>query len=175
MPGVFSEDVVTRMSEINERPIIFALSNPTAKAECTAEQAYRWSDGRAVFASGSPFDPVDMGNKTLFPGQGNNAYIVPGVGLGAVVSATSRVTDEMFLAAARLLARQVSEEDLALGRVYPPVTSIREVSALIAAEVAAIAYRDGLARREAPADTDPASLLPDIREQMFQPIYPHYA
>ena len=175
MPGVFSEDVVTRMSEINERPISFALSNPTAKAECTAEQAYRWSDGRAVFASGSPFDPVDMGNKTLVPGQGNNAYIFPGVGLGAVVSATSRVTDEMFLAAARLLARQVSEEDLALGRVYPPLTSIREVSALIAAEVAAIAYRDGLARREAPADTDPASLLPDIREQMFQPIYPHYA
>ena len=174
-PGVFSEEVITLMSELNERPIVFALSNPTTKAECTAEQAYRWSGGRAVFASGSPFGPVEVGNKTLVPGQGNNAYIFPGVGLGAVASAASRITDEMFLAAAQLLARQVSEEDLALGRVYPPLTSIREVSALIAAEVASIAYRRGLARREAPPDTDPASLLPGIREQMFQPIYPHYA
>ncbi len=174
-PGVFSEPVVKLMSEMNERPIIFALSNPTAKSECTAQQAYHWSEGRALFASGSPFAPVELGNKTLVPGQGNNAYIFPGVGLGAVVSATSRVTDEMFLAAARVLAGQVSEQDLAKGRVYPPLADIRDVSALIAAEVASIAYRRGLARREAPADADAAALLPGIREQMFRPLYPHYA
>jgi len=168
--GVFTQEVVRTMSEQNNRPIIFALSNPTVKAECTAEQVYGWSDGRAIFASGSPFEPVQIDNNTYVPGQGNNAYIFPGVGLGAVVSQTTRVTDEMFLAAAGVLAGQVTDEDLALGRVYPSLSRIREVSALIAAEVAAIAYRQGLARREAPPD-----ILADVREHMFQPLYPHYA
>jgi malate dehydrogenase (oxaloacetate-decarboxylating)(NADP+) len=169
-PGVFTQEVVESMAQLHNRPIVFALSNPTAKAECTAEQAYTWSEGRAIFASGSPFDPVQLGNKTYVPGQGNNAYIFPGVGLGAVVSGTRRVTDDMFLAAARVLAQQVSDEDLALGRVYPSLSRIREVSALIATEVATIAYREGLASGEPPED-----LLAHIREQMFQPLYPHYA
>jgi malate dehydrogenase (oxaloacetate-decarboxylating)(NADP+) len=169
-PGVFREEVVRLMAEQNERPIIFALSNPTSKAECNAVEAYGWTDGRAIFASGSPFEPVQMGNSTFVPGQGNNAYVFPGVGLGAVVSGTRRVTDEMFLAAAKVLADQVTDEDLALGRIYPGLSRIREVSALIAAEVAAIAWRRGLAGREAPAD-----ILAEVREQMFQPIYPHYA
>ena len=169
-PGVFREEVVRLMAEQNERPIIFALSNPTSKAECNAVEAYGWTDGQAIFASGSPFEPVQMGNSTFVPGQGNNAYIFPGVGLGAVVSGTRRVTDEMFLAAAKVLADQVTDEDLALGRIYPGLSRIREVSALIAAEVAAIAWRRGLAGREAPAD-----ILAEVREQMFQPIYPHYA
>jgi malate dehydrogenase (oxaloacetate-decarboxylating)(NADP+) len=158
------------MAATNERPIVFALSNPTANAECTAQQAYQWSEGRAIFASGSPFEPVKFGNDVLVPGQGNNAYIFPGVGLGAVASQATRVTDEMFLAAARVLAAQVSQEDLDLGRVYPSLARIREVSALIAAEVAAIAYREGLAQRDEPAD-----ILADVREHMFEPIYPHYA
>ena len=158
------------MAEMNERPIVFALSNPTANAECTAEEAYRWSDGRAIFASGSPFDPVPVGNKTLVPGQGNNAYIFPGVGLGAIVSGATQVTDEMFLAAARVLSDIVSEEDLALGRVYPSLSRIREVSALIAAEVASIAHRQGLARESKPED-----ILADVKARMFQPRYPHYA
>ena len=169
-PGVFTEEVVQLMAEQNERPVIFALSNPTSKAECTAVQAYGWTDGRAIFASGSPFEPVQMGNSTFVPGQGNNAYIFPGVGLGAVVSGARRVTDEMFLAAAKVLADQVTDEDLALGRIYPGLSRIREVSALIAAEVAALAWRRGLAGREAPAD-----ILAEVREQMFQPLYPHYA
>ena len=169
-PGVFTEEVVRLMAEQNERPVIFALSNPTSKAECTAVQAYSWTDGRAIFASGSPFEPVQMGNRTFVPGQGNNAYIFPGVGLGAVASDTRRVTDEMFLAAAKVLAEQVTDEDLALGRIYPGLSRIREVSALIAAEVAAIAYRRGLAGHEAPTD-----ILAEVRQQMFQPIYPHYA
>ena len=168
--NAFSQDVVETMAQLNERPIIFALSNPTSKAECTAQQAYSWSDGRAVFASGSPFEPVQIGNTSFVTGQGNNAYIFPGVGLGAVVSGSRRVTDEMFLAAARVLAAQVSEEDLALGRVYPSLSRIREVSALIAAEIAAIAYRQGLAQRQAPED-----IIGDIRDHMFEPVYPHYA
>ena len=168
--NVFTQDVVQAMAQLNERPIVFALSNPTSKAECTAQQAYEWSEERAIFASGSPFEPVQIGNKTYVPGQGNNAYIFPGVGLGAVVSRTRRVTDEMFLAAATVLAEQVSDEDLDLGRVYPSLSRVREVSALIAAEVAAIAYTQGLAQREAPDD-----ILTDVREHMFQPLYPHYA
>ena len=168
--NAFSQEVVETMAQLNERPVVFALSNPTSKAECTAQQAYSWSEGRAVFASGSPFEPVQIGNTTFVPGQGNNAYIFPGVGLGAVVSGSRRVTDEMFLAAARVLATQVSAEDLALGRVYPSLSRIREVSALIAAEIAAIAYRQGLAERQAPED-----ILGDIRDHMFEPVYPHYA
>ena len=168
--GVFDEQVVTRMAAANERPIVFALSNPTANSECSAQQAYQWSEGRAIFASGSPFDPVRLGGETLVPGQGNNAYIFPGVGLGAIASQATRVTDEMFLAAARVLAAQVSQDDLALGRVYPSLERIREVSALVAAEVAAIAYRQGLTQRPQPED-----ILADVRAQMYEPVYPHYA
>ena len=168
--GVFNEEVVRCMSEYNERPIIFALSNPTVKAECTAEQAYQWSDGRAIFASGSPFPPVQLGLDRFEPGQGNNAYIFPGVGLGAIASQACEVSDEMFLAAARVLSNQVADEDLAVGRVYPKLDRIREVSIQIAAEVASIAYDTGLAQRARPED-----IRQDIQEQMFEPVYPHYA
>lgn len=168
--GAFDEAVVALMARQCQRPIIFALSNPTSRAECTAEDAYRWSDGRAIFASGSPFPPVTLGNARFVPGQGNNAYIFPGVGLGAVVSGTRRVSDEMFLAAARVLASQVTDEDLAEGRVYPQLSRIREVSALIAAAVAELAYREGLAEGDVPAD-----LLATVQAAMFEPLYPHYA
>ena len=169
-PGKFTQEVVEAMTEINQRPMIFALSNPTSKAECTAEQAYNWSQGEAVFASGSPYEPVEIGNRFFVPGQGNNAYIFPGIGLGVVVSRARRVTDEMFLAAARALADQVTDKDLDLGRIYPSLSRIREVSALIARDVAAIAYQHGLTDREEPED-----IMADIESQMFQPVYPHYA
>lgn len=164
--GVFTEDVVRRMAELNERPVVFALSNPTSKAECTAARAYRWTEGRAVFASGSPFQPVEMEGRTLVPGQGNNAYIFPGVGLGVVATAASRVTDEMFMVAARTLAARVGDDDLAQGTAYPPLRDIRSVSLAIAVAVAEVAYARGLARVERPADLEEF-----IRAQMYDPRY----
>ncbi len=125
------------MTRLNPRPIVFALSNPTSKSECTAEQAYTWSGGRALFASGSPFDPVTLGGRSYVSRQGNNSYIFPGVGLGVIVSRATRVTDEMFMAAAQSLAHDVTDTDLAQGSLYPPLADIRAVSAHIAAAVAA--------------------------------------
>ncbi len=168
-PATFTQEILTAMARINQRPIVFALSNPTSKSECTAEQAYRWTQGRAVFASGSPFDPVTLGGRTFVSGQGNNAYIFPGVGMGVVVSGARLVTDEMFAEAARALADQVGEEDLELGRIYPPFSAIREVSANIAARVAEVAWRSGLAAGPAPDD-----LLAYVNSQTYQPVYGNY-
>jgi malate dehydrogenase (oxaloacetate-decarboxylating)(NADP+) len=167
--GAFTEDVVRTMAALNKRPIVFALSNPTSKSECTATQAYRWSDGRALFACGSPFDPVTLDGRSYVPRQGNNSYIFPGVGLGVIVSGASRVTDEMFMAAAHTLAEQVGEDDLQQGSLYPPLKNIRDVSAHIAAAVATVAYRRELARRPKPAD-----LLAFAKSQMYEPRYAEY-
>jgi len=168
-PGTFIQPVLEAMARLNERPIVFALSNPTSKAECTAEQAYVWTEGRAIFASGSPFDPVTLAGKTYVSGQGNNAYIFPGVGLGAIACGARLVTDEMFFAAAQALAQQVSESDLERGLIYPPLTAIREVSAAIAVAVAEVAYQRGLATQPKPAD-----FLAHIEAQMYVPYYESY-
>jgi len=140
------EPVLKAMTRLNKRPIIFALSNPTDKAECTAEEAYGWTEGRAIFASGSPFPPVHYGGKTIVPGQCNNAYIFPGIGLGVVASKATRVTDGMFLAAAKTLAGSVLESELARGSIYPSLSRIRMVSEAIAQAVAGVAYAEGIAR-----------------------------
>lgn len=165
-PGTFTEEVVRAMAEENERPAIFALSNPTSRAECTAEQAYTWSDGRAFFSSGSPFAPVDYGGKTLRPGQGNNAYIFPGVGLGVVASGATRITDTMFLVAAHTLADMVSTDDLEAGALYPALTDIRSVSLAIAVKVAEEAFSSGLATTERPDDLEAT-----IASMMYDPVY----
>jgi malate dehydrogenase (oxaloacetate-decarboxylating)(NADP+) len=168
-PGIFSDSVLTRMGELNERPIIFALSNPTSKSECTAEAAYHFTRGRAIFASGSPFDPVLLDGKKFVPSQGNNAYIFPGIGLGIVASQSRRITDQMILAAARALAAEVSETDLAAGRIYPPLGRIREVSVKIALAVAQLAHDQGLTPAPPPSD-----LESHIRAQVFVPNYTDY-
>ena len=169
-PGMFTRPVLEAMATLNDRPIVFSLSNPNSKTECSAEEAYTWTQGRAVFASGSPFDPVTVHGKTFVPAQGNNVYIFPGVGLGVLACEAKHVTDEMFLVAARTLARHVSEADLQQGSVYPPLHRIREVSAAIATEVAELAYQRGLARKPKPDD-----LAASIRSIMYYPEYQLYA
>ncbi len=166
----FTRQVIEAMGSFNERPIVFALSNPTSKSECTAEEAYAWSGGRAIFACGSPFAPVNVNGKTFVPRQGNNSYIFPGVGLGVVSCKARRVTDEMFLAAADTLAGMVSQADLDQGSIYPSLSRMREVSAAIAASVADVAFRRGLAGVPQPADT-----AAFIRSCMYEPSYPTYA
>jgi malate dehydrogenase (oxaloacetate-decarboxylating)(NADP+) len=164
--GTFTREVLEDMARLNARPIVFALSNPTSKSECTAEEAYRHTGGRALFACGSPFDPVRLATHTLVPRQGNNSYIFPGVGLGVIASGARSVTDTMFMAAARALAAEVSDADLAQGSLYPALPRIRDVSAAIAADVAEAAYEAGLARGERPADLDAF-----VRGQMYEPRY----
>ena len=168
-PQTFTQPIVAAISAVSERPLVFALSNPTSKAECTAEQAYRWSNGRAIFASGSPFAPVELDGRTLIPGQGNNAYIFPGVGLGVIASGARRVVDEMFLVAAHALAAQVTAEERARGMIYPKLGRIREVSVQLAAAVAEVAWEQGLATRGRPGD-----VVEYVREQVYEPVYRSY-
>ena len=167
--GTFTQEVLRAMTDCNMRPLVFALSNPTSKAECTAQQAYEWTDGRALFACGSPFAPVPVGGKTLVPRQGNNSYVFPGVGLGAIACGATRIVEEMFLAAANQLAAMVTTADLDQGSLYPPLADIRTVSARIAAAVAQVAYERGLASKPRPAD-----LLDFIQKQMYDPCYASY-
>ncbi len=164
--GAFTPEVLKAMGRINQRPIVFALSNPTSKAECSAEEAYRHTEGRALFACGSPYDPVEFDGKTFVPRQGNNSYIFPGIGLGAIASGTRLVTDEMFMAAAHTLAHLVSESDIKQGSLFPALARIREVSAHIAAAVAEVAYKRGLATGQPPKD-----LNAYIQSQMYDPHY----
>jgi malate dehydrogenase (oxaloacetate-decarboxylating)(NADP+) len=165
-PHTFTREVLQAMARLNERPIVFALSNPTSKAECTAEEAYRFTSGTAVFASGSPFPPCSFGGRTRVPGQGNNAYVFPGIGLGVLATGATRITDDMFAAAARTLANLVSPVDLEMGRVYPDLTRIREVSIAIALAVAEVAVARGFATTPLPPD-----LRGFIRAQMYEPLY----
>ena len=165
-PGTFTQEIIESMAFINDRPTVFALSNPTSRAECTAEQAYEWSGGNIIFASGSPFSPVIYDGITFIPGQGNNAYVFPGIGLGALACGAKLLTDDIFLIAAKTLSDLVSEDDLNNGTIYPPLTKIRDVSYEIAVAVAEKAYTDGNARINKADDLRKA-----IKEAMYDPHY----
>jgi malate dehydrogenase (oxaloacetate-decarboxylating)(NADP+) len=165
----FTEEIIKEMHSHVKQPIIFALSNPTTKSECTAEQAYRWTGGAAIFASGSPFDPVRMKGKIYVPGQGNNMFIFPGVGLGASMCRAEKVTDAMFYMAAKTLAEMVTEEELALGTVYPDLRKIRSISATIAAAVCKMAFDGGI-----PGIEEPEDIRKYVEDHMYVPEYPRY-
>ncbi|KAG4190071.1 hypothetical protein ERO13_A07G008400v2 [Gossypium hirsutum] len=166
----FTKEIIETLASFNEKPLIMALSNPTSQSECTAEEAYTWSQGRAIFASGSPFDPFEYNGKVFVPGQANNAYIFPGFGLGLVISGAIRVHDNMLLAASEALAKQVSDENYNKGLIYPPFSNIRKISANIAANVAAKAYELGVATHL----PRPANLVKYAESCMYSPVYRSY-
>jgi len=164
--GAFTQQVIENMSSINERPIIFPYSNPTSHSECTAEQAYTWSKGKAIFASGSPFAPVTYGGKTFTPGQGNNVFIFPALGLAIYATEAKRVTDEMLLTASEAVAEQITEEDFSKGLIYPPIKNIRDVSVNVAVKVAEEIFKSGLARVK-----KPKNIRKFIKSKMYEPVY----
>jgi malate dehydrogenase (oxaloacetate-decarboxylating)(NADP+) len=166
VPKLFNQQVIEAMAEINERPIIFPYSNPTSRSECTAEEAYRWSAGRAIFASGSPFGSVEIAGKILVPGQGNNVYIFPAMGMAVFATEATRVTEAMFIVAAKAVAEQVTEKSLATGLIYPPQSQIFEASLHVAARVAEYVFDHGLARVERPADIGKL-----IASRVYHPAY----
>ncbi|KFP30078.1 hypothetical protein N325_09101, partial [Colius striatus] len=166
--GAFTEKILRDMAAFNERPIVFALSNPTSKAECTAEQCYRLTEGRGIFASGSPFSKVTLPNgQTFFPGQGNNAYVFPGVALGVIACGVRHISDEIFLITAESIAAEVTEQNLAEGRLYPPLDSIREVSLKIAVKIVDWAYKHGLASWY----PEPADKEAFVKRLVYSPDY----
>jgi malate dehydrogenase (oxaloacetate-decarboxylating)(NADP+) len=167
VPKLFTREVIEAMSEINERPIIFPYSNPTSRSECTAEEAYRWSDGRAIFASGSPFLPVEIAGRRFVPGQGNNVYIFPAMGMAVFGTEATRVTEEMFIVAAKAVAEQVTEENLSVGLIYPPQSHILDASLHVAERIATFIFDQGLARVKRPDDIGAL-----VRARAYRPLYP---
>jgi malate dehydrogenase (oxaloacetate-decarboxylating)(NADP+) len=164
--GAFNQKVIESVSRINERPVILALSNPTDKAECTPEQAYTWSKGKAIYAAGVQFPPVQVNGKTYLSGQANNFYIFPAIGMGVFATQASRVTDEMFIEAARAVADQVPSDLLKQGLLYPLQSNILETEIQTAARVAKVVFDSKLARVDRPTD-----MVAFIREHVYKPEY----
>ncbi len=166
-PGLFTDSVVRAMSASAARPVIFPMSNPTSKAEAKPADVIRWSDGRALVATGSPFEPVSFGGRTIRIGQINNAFVFPGFGLGALVAEVREVTDKMFAAAAHCLSKEVRGADLAAGSLFPPQSEIRRVEVAIAEAVVKAARDEGIGKA-IPDDSIPAA----VRSRMWDPHHP---
>ncbi|MCC8961620.1 NAD-dependent malic enzyme [Bradyrhizobium sp. Pear76] len=166
VPKLFNQRVIEAISEINDRPIIFPYSNPTSRSECTAEEAYTWSNGRAIFASGSPFPPLSVEGKHFVPGQGNNVYIFPPMGMAVYATEAKRVTDQMFIVAAKAVAEQVGQDSLDVGLIYPPQSKILKTSLHVATRIAEHIFERGLARVPRPDD-----LSRLIAEKVYVPAY----
>src|SRR5580658_7777814 len=168
--GAFNQKVIEAMARINERPVILALSNPTEHAECTADQAYTWSKGKAIYAAGVQFAPVHYNGQTFLPGQANNFYIFPAVGMATFATQARRITDEMFIEAGQAVADQVSPDLLKQGLLYPLQSNILETEISTAARVAKLVFDAGLARVPRPAD-----IVAYIRGLVYQPTYQNTA
>jgi len=166
VPKLFNQEVIETMSQVNDRPIIFPYSNPTSRSECTAEEAYKWSNGKAIFASGSPFPPVSFGGKTFVPGQGNNVYIFPAMGMAVLATQSTRVTEQMFIVAAKAVAEQVTQENIDVGLIYPPQSNILDASLHTAAKIAEYIFDNGLARVDRPKDIEA-----HVRAMAYKPAY----
>lgn len=166
IPKSFTQDVIEQMARNTPRPMICPFSNPTSKSECSAQEAYTWTNGAAIFASGSPFQPVELNGKTYNPGQGNNVYIFPGVGLAVYATQASRIPDQAFAVAARALASMVSDEQFTKGLIYPPMANIRDAAVVVANAVTEYLFNEGLARVERPAD-----VAAFVRDHIWQPEY----
>jgi len=172
--GLFTKEIVQNMLAHSERPIIFPLSNPTGVAECTAQQAYEWTDGRVVFASGSPFDPVEYKGTTFIPSQCNNMFIFPGVGLGASAAGVRRITDAQIYDCSVALAECMTDEEVAAGRVFPDINRIRDVSLTVALALVRRAHAEGLTTVKRFGYTnpeDPAELADWLFWKMYDPVY----
>ncbi|XP_066595745.1 NADP-dependent malic enzyme isoform X2 [Prorops nasuta] len=167
MGGAFTKEILEEMGKNNEKPVIFALSNPTHKAECTAEEAYNATKGKAIFASGSPFPPVTYEGRTFNPGQGNNSYIFPGIALGAICAGMKIIPEETFIIAATSLAKLVSQNDLDSGNIYPPLKDIQKCSVRIATDIMKYAYEADLAT----IHPEPKDYEEFIKAQLYDPTY----
>ena len=167
--GAFTEDMVRTMAKSVDRPVIFPLSNPTSRSEATAEQIVAWTDGRALIGTGSPFPPVEWNGQTLPIAQTNNSYIFPGVGLGILASRATRVSDAMFMAAAKAVAHLSPTVDDKHGKLLPPVDQLRAVSSFVAEAVARQAQADGVAEV-----SDDLTLSDDIAAMVWEPRYRPY-